>query len=397
MPHHPASKALDDIRVLDLTRARSGPTAVRQLADWGADVIKIELPEVIEPDGTTGAPRDTPDFQNLQRNKRSLTLNLKAPEGIEVFKRLVTGADVLVENFRPAVKERLGIDYESSSAINPRLIYASISGFGQSGPYRDRPGFDQVAQGMGGLMSITGLPGQGPVRVGIPIADLCSGLFCALGVLTALHERARSGRGQWVQTSLLEAMVFMLDFQAARWLIGHEVPVQAGNDHPTSTPTGVYETSDGHINVAVGGQRMWQRFCQALGNDEMRDDGDYASNALRLAHRDRLSAEINAITRTRDSATWIQCFTDAGVPSGEIHSIDEVFAHPQVKHLGLAAAMESATRGPMQVVAQPVTLERTPSHIASATPERGEHSAEILADLGFSDEEISALREQAIV
>ena len=397
MPHHPASQALDDIRVLDLTRARSGPTAARQLADWGADVIKIELPESIEPDGTTGAPRDTPDFQNLQRNKRSLTLNLKTPEGLEIFKRLVAGADVLVENFRPAVKDRLGIDYESLNVINPRLVYASISGFGQSGPYRDRPGFDQVAQGMGGLMSITGLPGQGPVRVGVPIADLCSGLFCALGVLTALHERERSGRGQWVHTSLLEAMVFMLDFQAARWLIDNEVPVQAGNHHPTSTPTGVFETSDGHINVAVGGQRMWQRFCEALDEPEMHDNPDYASNALRLAHRDRLAAEINAITRTRDSAGWIRRFTEAGVPSGEILSIDQVFAHPQVTHLGLATPMESATRGLMHVVAQPVTLHRTPNHVASPTPERGEHSSEILAELGYSAGEISALREQSIV
>lgn len=397
MPHHPASQALNDIRVLDLTRARAGPTAARQLADWGADVIKIELPEAIEPDGTTGAPRDTPDFQNLQRNKRSLTLNLKTKDGIEVFKRLLVGADVLVENFRPAVKERLGVDYETASHINPRLIYASISGFGQSGPFRDRPGFDQVAQGMGGLMSITGLPGQGPVRVGIPIADLCSGLFCALGILTALHERGRSGQGQWLHTSLLEAMIFMLDFQAARWLINNEVPDQAGNFHPTSTPTGVYETSDGHINVAVGGQRMWQRFCEALDAPAMRDHPDYASNAQRLAHRERLTDEINAITRKHDSASWIQRFAEVGVPSGEILCIDEVFAHPQVAHLGLATPMESTTRGTMNIVAQPVTLERTPSRIASATPERGEHTDEILTELGFSAAEIEALRERTIV
>jgi len=397
MPHHPASQALNDIRVLDLTRARAGPTAARQLADWGADVIKIELPEAIEPDGTTGAPRDTPDFQNLQRNKRSLTLNLKTKDGIEVFKRLLVGADVLVENFRPAVKERLGIDYETASHINPRLIYASISGFGQSGPFRDRPGFDQVAQGMGGLMSITGLPGQGPVRVGIPIADLCSGLFCALGILTALHERGRSGQGQWLHTSLLEAMIFMLDFQAARWLINNEVPDQAGNFHPTSTPTGVYETSDGHINVAVGGQRMWQRFCEALDAPGMHDHPDYASNAQRLAHRNRLTDEINAITRKHDSASWIQRFAEVGVPSGEILCIDEVFAHPQVAQLGLATPMESATRGTMNVVAQPVTLERTPSRIASATPERGEHTDEILTELGFSAAEIEELRERTIV
>ena len=397
MPHRPASRALDDIRVLDLTRARAGPTAARQLADWGADVIKVELPEIIEPDGTTGAPRDTPDLQNLQRNKRSLTLNLKTEEGRAIFERLVETADVLVENFRPAVKERLGIDYERLRGANPRLVYASISGFGQDGPYRDRPGFDQVAQGMGGLMSITGLPGQGPVRVGIPIADLCAGLFCALGILTALHERERSGEGQWVHTSLLEAMIFMLDFQAARWLIGNEVPDQAGNHHPTTTPTGVYETRDGHINVAAGGQRMWQRFCKALDDDAMRDDPDYASNASRLAHRDRLTREINAITRTRDSADWIERFTEAGVPCGEILSIDEVFAHPQVEHLALAAPMSSATRGAMRVLRQPVTLARTQGSIARATPERGEHSDEILAELGFGAAEIAALRERSVV
>ena len=397
MPHHPASEALSDIRVLDLTRARAGPTAARQLADWGADVIKIELPESVEPDGATGATRDTPDFQNLQRNKRSLTLNLKTPEGVSILERLVASADVLVENFRPAVKTRLGIDYERLREINPRIVYASISGFGQAGPYRDRPGFDQVAQGMGGLMSITGLPGQGPVRVGIPIADLCSGLFCALGILTALHERARSGRGQWLHTSLLEAMIFMLDFQAARWLIDREVPGQAGNFHPTTTPTGVYETSDGHINIAVGGHRMWGRFCEALESPDMRDDPEYATNALRLASRDRLTDEINAITRTRDSASWIARFTEAGVPSGEILSIDQVFAHPQVLHLGLARPVDSGSRGRVQVVGQPVTLERTPSHIASATPERGAHSEEILAELGFGPAEIESMRERAIV
>ncbi|MDX1432377.1 MAG: CoA transferase [Gammaproteobacteria bacterium] len=397
MPYRPASDALADIRVLDLTRARAGPTAVRQLADWGADVIKIELPESIEPDGTTGAPRTTPDFQNLQRNKRSLTLNLKEPEGVEIFKRLVERADVVVENFRPGVKDRLGIDYENLSAVNPRLVYASISGFGQSGPYRDRPGFDQVAQGMGGLMSITGLPGQGPVRVGIPVADLCAGLFCALGILTALHERERSGRGQWVHTSLLEAMVFMLDFQAARWLIGGEVPGQAGNDHPTSTPTGVYETSDGHINIAVGGQRMWRRFCDALEAPGMRDDPGYATNADRLANRPRLTEEINAITRTRSSQDWIGRFAEAGVPSGEILSIDKVFAHPQVEHLGIAAPVESASRGRMHLVTQAVKLERTPSRLACASPERGEHSDEILAELGLGADEIEQLRRRAVV
>src|SRR6059058_4134092 len=254
-----ASGALQRFTVLDLTRVRAGPTCVRQLADWGANVIKIELPP--EPGGgdPLGGPREGSDFQNLHRSKRSMTLNLKAPEAVAAFKRMVKKADVVVENFRPDVKRRLGIDYPQLRKINPKLVYASISGFGQTGPYADRPGFDQIAQGMGGLMSITGLPGQGPVRVGIPIADLTAGIFCSLGILLALIERQRSGAGQWVQTSLLQAQIFMLDFQAARWLTEGEVPKQAGNNHPTSIPTGVFETSDGYINVATTGQKIWER------------------------------------------------------------------------------------------------------------------------------------------
>jgi crotonobetainyl-CoA:carnitine CoA-transferase CaiB-like acyl-CoA transferase len=254
--------------VLDLTRVRAGPTCVRQLADWGANVLKVELPESVEGNAALGGPRHGSDFQNLHRNKRSITLNLKEPEGLDVFKRLVTKADVVVENYRPDVKYRLGVDYESLSQVNPRLVYGSISGFGEDGPYQDRPGFDQIAQGMGGLMSITGLPGQGPVRAGIPIADLCAGLFCAMGILTALLEREVAGKGQWVKTSLLQAQIFMLDFQATRWLMEHEVPPQAGNNHPTSIPTGVFKTKDGYINIASAGQAIWERFCKAIEAEE---------------------------------------------------------------------------------------------------------------------------------
>ena len=264
-----ASKALERFTVLDLTRVRSGPTCVRQLADWGAKVIKIETPPHLEKGEGPGGPRHSPDFQNLHRNKRSMTLDLKSAQGLAAFKRMVEKADVVVENFRPDVKERLGVDYESLKKINKRIVLASISGFGQDGPYRDRPGFDQIAQGMGGLMSITGLPGQGPVRVGIPIADLTAGLFCALGIMVALLEREASGEGQWVSTSLLQAQIFMLDFQAARWLQAQEVPKQAGNNHPTSIPTGVFKTKDGHINIAVTGQVMWERLCQSLDAPEL--------------------------------------------------------------------------------------------------------------------------------
>ena len=261
----PASTALNRFTVLDLTRVRAGPTCVRQLADWGANCIKIEMPEHMTDGEGLGGPREGSDFQNLHRNKRSITLNLKSPEGVAVLKKMAAKADVVVENFRPDVKKRLGIDYEALSAVNPRLIYASISGFGQDGPYANRPGFDQIAQGMGGLMSITGLPGQGPVRVGIPVADLTAGLFAAMGIMVALLEREQSGKGQAIDTSLLQAQIFMLDFQATRWLTGGEVPPQAGNNHPTSIPTGVFKTSDGYINIAAAGQKMWEQVCETLG------------------------------------------------------------------------------------------------------------------------------------
>src|SRR6266850_7738478 len=263
MSFTPASTALARFKVLDLTRVRAGPTAVRQLADWGAKVIKLEAPLAPGSGEAMGGPRHGPDFQNLHRNKRSLTLDLKSPEGSDIFRQLVGRADVLVENYRPDVKTRLGIDYAALQPLNPRLVYASISGFGQTGPYRDRPGFDQIAQGMGGLMSITGLAGQGPVRVGIPIADLTAGIFCAYGIAVALLEREKSGKGQWVKSSLLQAQLFMLDFQASRWLMRGEVAKQAGNNHPTSIPTGVYRTRDGYMNIAVTGKKIWTRMCQA--------------------------------------------------------------------------------------------------------------------------------------
>src|SRR5262245_7515032 len=287
-----ASSALERFRVLDLTRVRAGPTAVRQLADWGANVIKVELPEHLDAAEGLGGARHGPDFQNLHRNKRSITLDLKSPAGAATFRRLAAKADVVVENFRPDVKARLGIDYAALSQINPRLVYASISGFGQDGPYRDRPGFDQIAQGMGGLMSITGEPGRGPMRVGIPIADLSAGLLCALGVLVALLEREQSGNGQEVTTSLLQAQVFMLDFQASRWLNAREVPGQAGNNHPTSIPTGVFKTRDGHINIATAGGPTWERLCRAIGAEALMQSTDYATAAARRKNRDALNAKL---------------------------------------------------------------------------------------------------------
>src|SRR5580698_10598195 len=265
---------LSRFTVIDLTRARSGPTAVRQLADWGADVLKIEA---AGDDGDISS-RNSSDFQNLHRNKRSLTLNLKEPDGIAILKRLAERADVLVENYRPAVKHRLGIDYETLRAINPRLVYASISGFGQDGPYRERPGFDQIAQGMGGLMSITGLPGQGPVRAGVAVADTTAGLYAALGIMIALLEREGSGEGQWVQSSLLQAQIAVNDFQSARYLMTGEIPPQAGNDHPTSTPMGVYQSSDGHFNIGASGPGNWKRLCEAMPRMDPYEHPDYSND-----------------------------------------------------------------------------------------------------------------------
>jgi crotonobetainyl-CoA:carnitine CoA-transferase CaiB-like acyl-CoA transferase len=391
----PHAMPLARFKVLDLTRVRAGPTAVRQLADWGAQVIKIEAPP--SPGEGLGGPRLGPDFQNLHRNKRSLTLDLKSPDGLEIFRKLVRDADVVVENYRPDVKERLGIDYPALKAINPRLVYASISGFGQSGPYRDRPGFDQIAQGMGGLMSITGLPGQGPVRVGIPVADLTAGIFTAMGILIALLEREVSGEGQWVESSLLAAQIAMLDFQGARWTIAHEVPEQAGNDHPTSIPTGVFQTSDGYINIASAGDEIFRRLCKALDQPELAGQPDYKTGKSRSDNRKSLNAAIETVTKTRTSTEWIDRLNKAGVPSGPIYKMNEVFADPQVKHLGIAQKVHHKTLGDIELIGQAVTLSRTPSQLKTSSPDAGEHTDAILGELGYSTGDIAQLKEKSVV
>src|SRR6266705_1045760 len=396
MPHVRASTALARFRVLDLSRVRAGPTCVRQLADFGADVIKIETPPSVESE-TMGGPRHGPDFQNLHRNKRSITLNLKDKEGVAIFMELAKTADVVVENYRPDVKFRLGIDYESLAKVNPRIILASISGFGQDGPYRDRPGFDQIAQGTGGVMSVTGLPGQGPVRVGIPSADLTAGIFLAQGILGALIERERSGKGQWVHTSLLEAMVTMLDFQAARWLIDGTIPPQAGNDHPTSIPTGVFKTADGHINIAASGQHMFRRLCETLGTETLLDDARFKTAPDRSKNRTALAAELDKAFVAKSSAEWVELLNAKGVPCGPIFNIKETFENEQVQHLGLATTVKHRELGEMRIQRPPVTLSRTPSSVRTAAPDIGEHTEEILGELGFSQADIDTLRRDKVV
>jgi crotonobetainyl-CoA:carnitine CoA-transferase CaiB-like acyl-CoA transferase len=355
-------------------------------------VIKIEMPPGLDEGEGPGGPREGSDFQNVHRNKRGITLNLKSPDGVAILKKLAAKADVLVENYRPDVKDRLGIGYAAMAAVNARLVYGSISGYGEEGPYRVRPGFDQIAQGMGGLMSITGLPGQGPVRVGIPIADLCAGIFCAYGIAVALIEREKSGKGQWVKSSLLQAQLFMLDFQAARWLMKGEVAKQAGNNHPTSIPTGVYKTRDGYLNLAVSGTKIWNRLCEAIGAAQLASHADYSTSALRSKNRDALHDELEKYFRQRDTAQWIEILNEAGVPSGPIYSIDQTFNDPQVKTLGMVQKV-----GEVAYLGQPVTLSRTPSKVASHPPRQGEHTDAVLHELGYKDGDIAELRKKGIV
>ena len=392
-----AGLPLAPYRVLDLTRVRAGPTAVRQLADWGADVIRIEGPVRPEDVAEAVQTRLTPDFQNLQRNKRSLTLNLKAEAGREVLLRLVAQADVLVENYRPDVKHRLRIDYDTLAAANPRLVYASISGFGQDGPYARRPGFDQIVQGMAGLMSITGLPGQGPVRTGIAVADSCAGLYAAFGIVMALLERERSGRGQWVQTSLLESLLALMDLQSARWLVARELPQQAGNDHPTTIPTGVFDTADGQVNLCVVGQVMWERFCRALDQPGWLLDERYRTNRSRSAHRAALNAAIAALIAERPTAHWVETLNALGVACGAINNVEQAFDDPQVRHLGMAWPLEHPRLGPIALVGQPLHTDRHRSTLRAPAPEAGADTDAVLAGAGYTGDVISRLRNDHVI
>ena len=379
---------LAGLRVVDLTLARAGPTCVRHLADWGADVIRVEPPGA---DGEDVAGRRSgSDFQNLHRNKRCLQIDLKHADGHAAFMRLVQTADVLVENMRPDVKHRLGVAWADVHAVNPRVVYGSISGFGQDGPYGSRAGVDQVAQGMGGLMSITGPPGQGPMRVGIAIADLTAGNLLALGIMTALHERQRTGVGRWVTTSLLEAQVFMLDFQAARYLMEGEVAGQAGNDHPTIIPQGVFPASDGHVNIAAASDRLWRRFCTALGQPDWADRPAWRTRAGRSADRAALNTAIGAVIQTRPAAHWVGLLEAAGIPCGPIYAIDEVFADPQVRHLGIATPLPGEDG--RAVLASPLNLSGVSKAIRLPTPGADEHTDEVLSELGYARAAIAGLR-----
>jgi len=382
---------LSRYRVIDLTTVRSGPTCTKILADLGADVLRVERP------GDSGRDRVFFDQGDLQRNKKSLVLNLQHPKGVEILRALALRADVVVENYRPDVKHRLGIDYDSLSRENPRLVYASISGFGQSGPYRDRPGYDQIVQGMSGLMSLTGTDETAPLRIGIPIGDLLAGYFAALGILAALIERERSGQGQRVETSLLEALVGSLSFQAARYLNTAEVPPPVGNHHPLTAPMGVYRAKDGHLNLAVGNDDMWGRFCRALGLPELADDPRFTKAAARLKHRAAMDEILEAALAKKPATEWVELLNAAGVAGGPIYTLDQVFADPQVVQSGLVHELTHPLWGLHKVMGVPVHLHRTPARVTTAAPLPGAHTREVLEQLGCSVDMIDALLADGVV
>lgn len=392
---------LSRFTILDATRVRAGPTAIRTFADLGARVIKLEIPPGAPggDDMIGGRDHNRADYENLHRNKESLTLNMKEPEGLAILQELVKTADVFIENYRPDVKYRLGIGPEDLRAINPRLVYASISGFGQDGPYANWPGFDSIAQGMGGLMSLTGKPEDGPMRVGIPIADLCSGHFCAQAIMAALLEREVSGEGQWVQTSLLESQIAMLDFQAAQWLIDRKVPKSTGNEHPLTVPTGVFPTSDGFINLAAIGQTMWKRLCVALDAAQLIDEPGFGSDPERVQNRARVNAAVGTAFKTRSTADWTERLLKAGVPCGPIYTVDHMFEDPQVRHLGIARPMHHPELGDIEVVGLPMQFSRYPRDEGPLrpAPHQGDQTEAILSGLGYSPERIAELRAQCVV
>lgn len=391
---------LSRFKVLDLTAARAGPTAVRMLADWGANVIKIEPPlKRGSDDGGIATIRNDPDFQNLHRNKRGLSLNLKSDAGKSVFFRLCESADVVVENYRSEVKYRLGVDYESVRAVNPRIVYGSISGFGQDGPYGKRPGVDQIAQGMSGLMSITGEPGRGPMRVGIAISDVSAGVLLANGILVALLDREATGEGKWVHTSLLESLISMMDFQAARYTVAGDVPPQAGNHHPTFAPMGVYDAADGKVNLAASSNRMFKGFCQALDAQHLLENPDYVGGRNRNLNKEALNRDINAVTSRFTQAELVERLNNADCPCGPIYSIDQTFADPQVQHLAVSQPVDHPQMGRIGLIRNPVHMPdiENSEKIRRVAPNPGEHSDQVLSEHGFTESEIADLRDEGVI
>ena len=397
-PHAQAARLpLSRFKVIDLTLARAGPSCVRTLADWGADVIRVEPPPGDDEIGELVGRRDGSDFQNLHRNKRAITLNLKTDEGREILMRLAEAADVVVENMRPGVTRRLGVDFESVKKRNPRIVYGSISGFGQYGPYAERPSIDQIAQGMSGIMSVTGIPGQGPLRVGVAVTDIMAGAFLAQGILIALLDREVSGEGRWVQTSLIEAGITLLDFQATRWTMDKKVPPQEGNNHPTNTPMGLFATADGYLNLAATSNKNFQKFCGIIDRDKMATDPRFASAALRRRNKEALNETIATALRAKSTREWFERMVEAGLPCGPVYSIKDTFADPQVEALRIKRSVTHPRLGELDLVAQPCEITGFDREIRTATPDLGEHNDEVLGSLGYGAEEIEKLKAAGVI
>jgi crotonobetainyl-CoA:carnitine CoA-transferase CaiB-like acyl-CoA transferase len=397
-PHAQAARLpLSRFKVIDLTLARAGPSCVRTLADWGADVIRVEPPPGDDEIGELVGRRDGSDFQNLHRNKRAITLNLKTDEGREILMRLAEAADVVVENMRPGVTRRLGVDFESVKKRNPRIVYGSISGFGQYGPYAERPSIDQIAQGMSGIMSVTGIPGQGPLRVGVAVTDIMAGAFLAQGILIALLDREVSGEGRWVQTSLIEAGITLLDFQATRWTMDKKVPPQEGNNHPTNTPMGLFATADGYLNLAATSNKNFQKFCGIIDRDKMATDPRFASSALRRRNKEALNETIATALRAKSTREWFERMVEAGLPCGPVYSIKDTFADPQVEALRIKRSVTHPRLGELDLVAQPCEITGFDREIRTATPDLGEHNDEVLGSLGYGAEEIEKLKAGGVI
>jgi len=397
-PHAQAARLpLSRFKVIDLTLARAGPSCVRTLADWGADVIRVEPPPGDDEIGELVGRRDGSDFQNLHRNKRAITLDLKTDEGREILMRLAEAADVVVENMRPGVTKRLGVDFDSVKKRNPRIVYGSISGFGQYGPYAERPSIDQIAQGMSGIMSVTGIPGQGPLRVGVAVTDIMAGAFLAQGILIALLDREVSGEGRWVQTSLIEAGITLLDFQATRWTMDKKVPPQEGNNHPTNTPMGLFPTADGFLNLAATSNKNFQKFCGIIDRDKMATDPRFASAALRGRNKQALNETIATALRAKSTREWFERMVEAGLPCGPVYSIKDTFADPQVEALRIKRSVTHPRLGEIDLVAQPCEITGFDREIRTATPDLGEHNDEVLGSLGYGAEEIEKLKAARVI